>query len=118
MLRCSESCSTNPPFPATPVTRSGSQRPPEPSCTWSNHGRYRPFPPGIARESEGESRETFKIDLGELGSLDVAASAEPELGWLMGAHEQLSSRLGVWGLAFLEALLISADREVSGEDEV
>lgn len=80
----------------------------------THHGRGRPLPPMPA--AEGVPPEPFAV---ELCGIRCAARGDGLDGWAQGAWFErffsLQERYGPWSLAYLEALLVLADRTVSRE---
>lgn len=88
--------------------------PDDPLAAWlvaTHHGRNRPFPAAV-EDVETAAVSTF-ID-GQ--AVDVPSSAVPAPEAQLATFVELSREHGPWGLAFLEALLMCADRAVSAEE--
>ncbi len=77
----------------------------------THHGRNRPFSAAVADPDPGTL--AFALD-GQ--DVEVAGDAVPSPGRQLESLIELGDRHGPWGLAFLEALLISADRVVSASE--
>lgn len=78
----------------------------------THHGRNRPFPLAVDDADAG----TVRIFEGGDDPLDVPGEATPSMTRQLEALATFGERLGAWGLAYLEALLISADRTVSAQE--
>jgi CRISPR-associated endonuclease/helicase Cas3 len=74
----------------------------------THHGRNRPFPAAV--EDDLDDELVFHVE-GRAITLSCAATLPPGKGLL--TLVELSGEYGQWGLAFLEALVMSADRAVS-----
>lgn len=79
--------------------------------TATHHGLNRPF---VAAVDDPEPGGVSVRSAG--GWTSVAASAVPDLGVQLDALAELSDEHGPWGLALLEAILMSADRTESAEE--
>lgn len=79
----------------------------------AHHGRSHPIPPVAA---EALSARSFSAEHAGVGG---TAHGDAEDGWQDGEplrrFARLADRYGAWGLAYLEALLVLADRSVSAE---
>ena len=77
----------------------------------THHGLGRPF-----FSQEEPDRDPVDIDFSALGHAAILRSDE-EIPWSERVHRycELSARFGEWGLASLEAILVSADRLASAE---
>ncbi len=78
----------------------------------THHGSNRPFEAGVP-DTLGEAITVT----GEVEGLAVQVAGNVELGieWSTDTQRALTQRFGPWGLAFLEAILITADRSASRE---
>lgn len=77
----------------------------------THHGANRPFPHAVRNEESSGIEVRAEID-GRPAA--VEANAGLGLASQLDAFERLSAEHGAWGLAYLEAILVFADREVSG----
>lgn len=77
----------------------------------THHGANRPFARGVADPAANGIEISAPI-AGIEAAVGAAELLDP--GWQLEAFERLSAEYGAWGLACLEAILILADRELSG----
>jgi hypothetical protein len=77
----------------------------------THHGLNRPFPAAVPDNVEGDVAMIVDGD-----QVTVAGSATPPISEQLHALPQLGEELGPWGLAFLEAIVICADRGISAEE--
>jgi CRISPR-associated endonuclease/helicase Cas3 len=77
----------------------------------THHGLNRPFPAAVPDDGEGDVAMIVDGD-----QVTVAGSATPPISEQLHALPELGEELGPWGLAFLEAILICADRGISAEE--
>jgi CRISPR-associated endonuclease/helicase Cas3 len=77
----------------------------------THHGLNRPFPAAV--QDDGDGDVTMIMDGEEVA---VAGAASPPVSEQLCALTELSEELGPWGLAFLEAIIICADRGVSADE--
>lgn len=77
----------------------------------THHGANRPVARGVA--DPGASGTEIGAQIAGIEAA-IGAAELLDQGWLLTACERLSAEHGAWGLAYLEAILIFADREVSG----
>ncbi len=77
----------------------------------THHGRNRPFPAAVEDDLEDE----FLVYV-EGREIALPCAATPSSASSLQALVGLSLEYGQWGLAFLEALLMSADRTVSARE--
>jgi CRISPR-associated helicase Cas3 len=80
----------------------------------THHGTNRPFPQHVP-ELDASAIE-LAADIDDV-PVSVGAGEGLEIGSQLDVFERLSTLLGAWGLAYLEAILVFADREVSGSGE-
>ena len=78
----------------------------------THHGHNRPFLAGV---DDPADHVVTTIADGE--PIEMPCGAHPSVADQLDALIALSSSYGPWGLAFLEALLISADRTVSAQEQ-
>lgn len=79
----------------------------------THHGRHRPFVAAVVDDCDDDV--VLTID-GQPRA--VAANAVPDLAQQLRTFAELTRRFGPWGLAYLESILVSADRLVSSGREV
>ena len=79
----------------------------------THHGRNRPFCLAVEDPSSGMVEIALE---GREDGLRVAAGAAPGVAEQLRRLVVLGEQFGPWGLAYLEALLICADRAVSAEE--
>ncbi len=79
--------------------------------TATHHGLNRPFVAAVADPESGD------VPVRSAGAwISVAAAAVPASGVQLDALAELSDEYGPWGLALIEAILISADRIESAKE--
>lgn len=74
----------------------------------THHGANRPFCAAV--DDPGDHQVETVIDEERVA---VPCDATPPVDWQLGTFAQLTRDFGPWGLAYLEALLVGADRTVS-----
>jgi CRISPR-associated endonuclease/helicase Cas3 len=77
----------------------------------THHGHNRPFPAAVEDDLDDEL-----IAFVEGQEIAIPCAAAPSPASSLQTLVELSREHGQWGLAFLEALLISADRTVSAAE--
>jgi CRISPR-associated endonuclease/helicase Cas3 len=78
----------------------------------THHGHNRPFPAGV-----DDPADHVVSTFADGQPVEIRCGAHPSVADQLDALIVLSSSYGPWGLAFLEALLISADRTVSAQEQ-